>query len=138
MIVIGLVLMLAALGAGAWLFLASQTVAQATDLSQWGVTVGFTPLALLITGAGITIAFLSGLSLVRFTIRRRSRRRKSLKEAELLAAAQRADAEQATTRRLESEQGRLARFTDPMPTSPSDEVTGQFSGHVPPPPARLG
>ncbi len=131
MIVIGLLLLLAALGAGIWLFLAAQHLSSAVDLTQWGMTVGFSPLALLVAGAGVALAFLAGLSFVRYAIGRSSRLRKERKENERLAGQQRAVAEREATRRLEEERSRPASFTQPLP-----ERDGGFGADptLPPPP----
>lgn len=137
-IVIGLILLLAALGAGVWLFLAAQHLTSAVDLTQWGMTIGFSPLALIIAGVGVTLAFLAGLSFVRFAVGRSSRLRKERKENERLAGQQRAVTEREATRRLEEERSRPGSFTQPLPERDSGlsvDTRTQIPPPPPPPPA---
>lgn len=146
MILIGLLLIAAAAVAGTWLYLASMDTAAnvVQDIEAWGMTIGFRPISLLIAGAGVTLALLLGLYLIRSGLARGSRKRKERKKLERTAEANRVAAEEAANRRLAEE--RNARldatsgraddgFRRPFADT-GDGATSAGSSTPPPPPPR--
>ena len=93
MILLGLILIVVAAGAGTLLFLAAQQATDPIRLEALGVSANVTPLALLIAGAAVVVLLWLGLLMVRGSIRRKARRRREAKElqrqAELDAEARR-------------------------------------------------
>lgn len=99
MILLGLILIVIAVGAGVALFLAASPVKDAVMLNFWGVTqVKVLPIGLLIAGAVLVLLLWLGWTLLRATVRRRARRRREAKEAvaerEALAERERVAAQQ--------------------------------------------
>jgi hypothetical protein len=81
-ILLGLLLIVVAVGAGVWLVLGSQSLTTPVDLHTAGYHVGVTPLALLITGAVVLLVFWLGLALIRGSVQRRRRPQREAKEAQ--------------------------------------------------------
>ena len=65
MIVLGLILVLLAVGAGVILFLTTDSLTTPVDLEFAGYSWGMTPLALLITGAAVLLILWLGLAMIR-------------------------------------------------------------------------
>ena len=80
MILLGLILIVVAAGAGTLLFLAAQQATDPIRLEALGVTANIQPLALLIAGAAVIVLLWLGLLMVRGSIRRKARRRREAKE----------------------------------------------------------
>ena len=96
MIVLGLILIVFAVAAGALLFVGTQPLTEPVDLEAVGVTASVLPLVLLIAGAAVMLLFLLGLAMIRGSVRRKTRRRRETKELEHKAeheAAARREAE---------------------------------------------
>jgi hypothetical protein len=81
-IVLGLILVLLSLGAGAILFLATDSIDKQTQMELAGYSWGMTPLAMLITGAIVMLLLWLGLALIRGSVKRRRRPAREAKEAE--------------------------------------------------------
>ncbi len=147
MIVIGLLLLAAVGVAGTWLYLGSMNSATTTtDLTAWGVTIGFRPLVLLIAGAGLALGLLIGLYLIRAGLARGTRQRRERKELARTAEANRKAAEEAASRRLQEERSARGGL-DPEPfrttdgrgsargfTGPTDGTSESATPPPPPPP----
>ena len=82
MIVLGLILIVLAVAAGALLFVGTQPLTEPVDLEAVGVTASVLPLVLLIAGAAVMLLFLLGLAMIRGSVRRKTRRRRESKELE--------------------------------------------------------
>ncbi|WP_270887197.1 hypothetical protein [Pedococcus sp. 5OH_020] len=82
MVLIGLLMILVALGAGVLLFLGTQPISTAVDLEVGGQHVSMTPLALLIAGALAMLLLVLGLAAIRGSLRRRRRPHREAKEAQ--------------------------------------------------------
>ena len=82
MIVLGLILIVLAVAAGALLFVGTQPLTEPVDLEAVGVTASVLPLVLLIAGAAVMLLFLLGLAMIRGSVRRKTRRRRETKELE--------------------------------------------------------
>ena len=82
MIVLGLILIVLAVAAGALLFVGTQPLTEPVDLEAVGVTASVLPLVLLIAGAAVMLLFLLGLAMIRGSVRRKARRRRETKELE--------------------------------------------------------
>lgn len=149
MIIFGLLLILLAVGAGVWFYLALADLSAMpmNDLTALGVTVGFSPAALLLTGFGSAFLLLIGVYLIRAGISSNSRRRQERKELQRSAEENRKAAEAAAAERLRTERTRAPEssssgsstgspgITDPV----RDTDTGwrtRGEGEVPPPPGR--
>jgi flagellar biosynthesis component FlhA len=81
-IVLGLILIVLAVAAGALLFVGTQPLTEPVDLEAVGVTASVLPLVLLIAGAAVMLLFLLGLAMIRGSVRRKTRRRRESKELE--------------------------------------------------------
>lgn len=87
MIVLGLILIVLAVAAGALLFVATQPLTDPVTLEALGVQAKVIPLALLIAGAAVMVLLWLGLVMVRGSVRRKTRRRREAKELERQAQA---------------------------------------------------
>ncbi len=104
MILLGLILIVLAIGAGAVLFIAASALTQTFDLEAYGFTVGFQPLNLLLAGAGCMLLLWFGWAILVSSSRRRSRRRREAREADRLANEERVARERAAEERLAEQQ----------------------------------
>lgn len=136
MIIFGLLLLLAVAGVGTWIYLALSDMASppVSDLSALGVTIGFSPLALLAIGFGLALALAIGYGLIRAGIGRKSRQRKERKSPEREAQENRKVAEEAAARRLETERNAPRTFTGPVDDSTVGWKTTDGGTGTPPPP----
>lgn len=82
MLVLGLLVVIVAVAAGVLLFLATQSLTTPVNLDAAGISVGMTPLALIIAGAVVLLLLWLGLALLRGSARRRARPRREAKEAQ--------------------------------------------------------
>ena len=105
MIVLGLILIVLAVAAGAVLFIATQPLTDPVSLEALGVQAKVLPLVLLIAGAAVLLLFWLGLVMVRGSVRRKARRRRESKELALQAERE-AEARRAAEAR--AEEARLA------------------------------
>lgn len=80
MVLLGLLLILLAVGLAVWLVFGSQSLHTPINLNTPGFKIGMTPLALLIAGAVILLVFWLGLALIRASVRRRRRPVRESKE----------------------------------------------------------
>ena len=80
MIVVGVLLVLIAVGAVAFVLMAPAAISQAVELTAVGVTVNATPLASFIAGA-VAVALLSlGVTMISQGARRKARARRELRQ----------------------------------------------------------
>ena len=107
MIVLGLILIVLAVAAGALLFIATQPVTNQVALEALGVQAKVIPLVLLIAGAAVMLLLWLGLVMVRGSVRRKARRRREAKELERHAQAE------AEARRAAEARAAEARTEDP-------------------------
>lgn len=106
MIVLGLLLVLIAVGAGAAIFVGTVDMKDQIQFEVLGVTVGLTPLALAVAGAAILLVLWLGFSVLRLGAKRNARKRREAKEKTRLAKEQQAEKEQewaAERQRVEQE-----------------------------------
>lgn len=137
MILLGLILIVVAVGIGTLLVLATQPLTEPVALEAAGLQVSVLPLALLIAGAAVLLLFWLGLVMIRSSVRRKARRRRETKElqrqAELDAQARRdEEARREAAERREAE-ARPAAAPVPAQTSTdsrpgSDDDWGTESG----------
>ena len=80
MILLGLILIVVAVGIGTPLVLATQPLTEPVALEAAGLQVSVLPLALLIAGAAVLLLFWLGLVMIRSSVRRKARRRRETKE----------------------------------------------------------
>lgn len=85
MIVLGLILIVLAVAAGALLFIAAQPLTGTVTLEALGVQAKVLPLVLLVAGAAVMVLLWLGLVMVRGSVRRKARRRRESKELALQA-----------------------------------------------------
>lgn len=104
MILLGLILIVLAIGAGAVLIIAASPLHQTITLDAYGFSVGFKPLNLLLAGAGCMLLLWFGWSILLNSSRRRSRRRREAREADRLANEERLARERAAEERLAEQQ----------------------------------
>ncbi|MGE9807310.1 MULTISPECIES: hypothetical protein [unclassified Janibacter] len=83
MVLLGLLLVLAALVLGAVLVLGTQNLTDSIDLEAMNVTVSLNPLSLLIAGAVAMFLLWMGLSLIRSALARKNRLRRERRFTEL-------------------------------------------------------
>ena len=76
MILLGLILIVVAVGIGTLLVLATQPLTEPVALEAAGWQVSVLPLALLIAGAAVLLLFWLGLVMIRGSVRRKARRRR--------------------------------------------------------------
>lgn len=100
MIVLGLILIVLAVAAGALLFVATQPLTDPVELEAVGVQATVLPLVLLIAGAAVMLLLWMGLVMIRGSVRRKTRRRREAKELERQAERE-AEARQAAEARAE-------------------------------------
>lgn len=118
MIVLGILLVLVAVGAGAAIFVGTSPLSSQADqvqLDVLGVTVGLTPLALAIAGAATMLVLWLGLLMVRGGSRRRVRQRRAAKEETRVAQEQQAVRERelaAERDRVQAERDRIGETAD--------------------------
>ncbi len=105
MIVLGLILIVLAVAAGALLFIATQPLTDPVALEALGVQANVLPLVLLIAGAAVMVLLWLGLVMIRGSVRRKARRRREAKELERQAERE-AEARRAAETR--AEEARLA------------------------------
>lgn len=106
MIVLGLLFILVVAVAGTWFYLALNDLVgggPVNDLSAFGITVGLSPMALLLTGFGLAVALGIGLYLIKAGLAGGARRRRERKDLERSAAESKRAAEAAAAERLRTE-----------------------------------
>ena len=106
MIVLGLLFILLVALAGTWFYLALADLAgggPANDLTAFGITIGLSPAALLLTGFGLAMALAIGLYLIKAGLSAGARRRRERKELERTAVENRKAVEAAAAERLRTE-----------------------------------
>jgi len=81
-VLIGLLLVLVALAAAAWLVIGTQSLTTPIDLDTPGFHVSATPLALLIAGAAVLFVLWLGLAAIRGSVRRQRRPAREAREAQ--------------------------------------------------------
>jgi len=99
MVLLGVILVLLAAGAGVLLFLGTAQITDTVDITILGGTLSLPPLTLLITGMVLITIFWLGWAMLRGGLRRGKRRRVEAKEAAAAAEARRAEEE----RRMQDE-----------------------------------
>ena len=99
MVLLGLILVLLAAGAGVLLFAGTAQLTDTVDISILGGTLSLPPLTLLVTGMVVITVFWLGWALLRGGLRRGKRKRVEAKEAAAAAEARRATED----RRLQEE-----------------------------------
>ena len=99
MVLLGVVLILLAAGAGVLLFLGTAQITDTVDITMPGGTLSLPPLTLLITGMVLISVFWLGWAMLRGGLRRGKRRRVEAKEAAAAAEARRVEDE----RRMQEE-----------------------------------
>jgi hypothetical protein len=99
-IVLGLILIVLAVAAGALLFVATQPLTEPVELEAVGVQASVLPLVLLVAGATVMLLLWLGLVMIRGSVRRKTRRRREAKELERQAERE-AEARQAAEARAE-------------------------------------
>lgn len=104
MILLGIILIVLAIGGGALLFKAAMPLTDSTRLEAYGFSVDLRPLHLLIAGAGCLLLLWFGWAVFVSSTRRRSRRRREAKEADRLANEDRMARERAAEERLAEQQ----------------------------------
>ncbi|HSO66194.1 MAG TPA: hypothetical protein VLQ78_13940 [Ornithinibacter sp.] len=87
MVLLGVILVLLAVGAGVLLFIGTAQIADTVDITILGGTLSLPPLTLLITGMVLISMFWLGWAMLRGGLRRGKRRRVSAKEATATAEA---------------------------------------------------
>jgi hypothetical protein len=140
MVLLGVILVLLAAGAGVLLVLGTAKITDTVDITILGGTLSLPPLTLLITGMVVISLFWLGWALLRGGLRRGKRRRLEAKEAAAAAEARRVEDERrmqgefaARERQLVEE--RRQRETAGLPTQsdststtrPGDTVVGDRS-----------
>lgn len=111
MIVLGLILIVLAVAAGALLFIATQPLTDQVPLEALGVQAKVIPLVLLIAGAAVMVLLWLGLVMVRGSVRRKARRRREAKELERQAQAD-AEARRAAEARTADTRAEDTRYAD--------------------------
>lgn len=91
MVLLGVVLVLLAAGAGVLLFVGTARLTDTVDISILGGTLSLPPLTLLITGMVVITLFWLGWALMRAGLRRGKRRRLQAKDAVATAEARRVE-----------------------------------------------
>lgn len=93
MVLLGVVLVLLAAGAGVLLFIGTAQITDTVDITILGGTLSLPPLTLLITGMVLISVFWLGWAMLRGGLRRGKRRRVEAKEAVATAEARRLEEE---------------------------------------------
>lgn len=121
MIVLGLILIVLAVAAGALLFIATQPLTDPVALEALGVQAKVLPLVLLIAGAAIMLLLWLGFTMIRGSVRRKARRRRESKELERQAER---DAEARRAAEVRAEEASVAqsraaqdRSSEPVPAA---------------------
>ena len=121
MVVLGLLIVLLAIGAGAALYVGANSLHGSFTFDVLGAQISTNPLGLVLAGALVVLVFWLGWSVLRLGTRRSSRRRRAAKEAERQAEAERAEVEQrqreelaARERALEEERARREEETQAL------------------------
>jgi hypothetical protein len=124
MIVLGLLMILVAVGAAVFVVIAPLAISKMTDLTAVGVTVSASPLAMFVAGA-VSLALLGlGYALVSRGTRRRASSRKELRELRKGQAA--------TDAQAPAEAGQHSSRRDrPHADSDTSTVTGTSTGTEP-------
>jgi hypothetical protein len=91
MVLLGVILVLLAAGAGVLLFLGTAQITDTVDITILGGTLSLPPLTLLITGMVLISLFWLGWAMLRGGLRRGKRRRTEAKEAAAAAEARRVE-----------------------------------------------
>ncbi|MFQ6172212.1 hypothetical protein ACK8HX_11450 [Oryzobacter sp. R7] len=161
MVLLGLILVLLAAGAGVLLFAGTARLTDTVDIEILGGTLSLPPLTLLVTGMVVITVFWLGWALLRAGLRRGKRKRVEAKEAAAAAEARRVadeqrmkeqmaarDRELADERRRREEETAALRQQPPAPApaehrdipadSRQDSPTIAPSGSTPPPPPPSG
>lgn len=92
-IILGLILVLAAIAAGILLYEGTSALTDGVDIDLLGGTISLPPLALIITGAAVISVFWLGWALLRHGVKRGARRRREGKEEAALAEQRRVENE---------------------------------------------
>ena len=99
MVLLGVILVLLAAGAGVLLFIGTAQITDTVDITILGGTLSLPPLTLLITGMVLISLFWLGWAMLRGGLRRGKRRRVQAKEAAATSEARRVEEE----RRMQDE-----------------------------------
>lgn len=94
MIILGLLLLLVAVGAGAVIYVGTADMHGQIHMAVLGFSIGLTPLALAVAGATIVLLLWLGFAVLRFGARRNARKRRDAKERGRVAQEEQARAEQ--------------------------------------------
>jgi hypothetical protein len=105
-ILLGLILIIVAVGVAGWLYTSTESMSNRSDLDAFNVAVGMTPLQLVIAGAVVVLLLWLGLILVRSGAVRSSRRRRERKEEARRAEEERVLAEEEAEERLATQTAR--------------------------------
>ena len=116
MIVLGLILIVLAVAAGALLFIATQPLTDPVALEALGVQANVLPLVLLIAGAAVMVLLWLGFTMIRGSVRRKARRRRESKELERQAERE-AEARRAAEARAEEASVAQGRAADERPAT---------------------
>ncbi len=100
MVILGLLIILLAVAAGAAFYLGTAPLTDRLSFDVLGAHITINPLGLAMVGAAILLVFWFGWSVLRIGMRRTARRRKAAKEAERQAEAERAEAERRSQEQL--------------------------------------
>jgi hypothetical protein len=121
-IVLGLILIVLAVAAGALLFVAAQPLTDPVSLEALGVQAKVLPLVLLIAGAAVMVLLWLGLVMVRGSVRRKARRRRESKELALQAERE-AEARRAAEARAAEARAEESRYADRGDDRTAETVT---------------
>ena len=108
MVLIGLLLILIAIAAAAWLVIGTQSLTTPIDLDTPGFHVSATPLALLIAGAAVLVVLWLGLAAIRGSVKRRRRPGREAKDAQRQAEFEENIRADERARAEETHQGAMA------------------------------
>jgi hypothetical protein len=107
MVLLGVVLVLLAAGAGVLLFAGTAQLEDTVDVELLGGTVSLPPLALLVTGMVVISLFWLGWAVLRAGLRHNKRRRVQAKEDAAAAEARRVEEERRMQDELDSREKQL-------------------------------
>jgi uncharacterized membrane protein len=93
MVILGLLILLVAVAAGAAVYLSAATLSGTYSFDILGAKVTTNPLGLVLASAVVVLVFWFGWGVLRAGMRRSARRRREAKEADRQAEAERAEAE---------------------------------------------
>ncbi|WP_392543261.1 hypothetical protein [Oryzobacter telluris] len=108
MVLLGLILILLAAGAGVLLFAGTAQITDTVDVSILGGTLSLPPLTLLVTGMVVISVFWLGWVLMRGGLRRGKRKRVEAKEAAATAEARRVEEERRVKEEFATRERELA------------------------------